>query len=415
MTRILMIDCGSAGISGDMLLGALLDLGADPEIVRKAVSDCGRYLSECSEIDLKVRDVLRHGLRAKKVELRFTDKAEERKGKELIAAVEEALRHQGITGRPERVALSSIQAIVRAEASLHATQEEEVNLHELGSVDTVAEMVGVAAAMQSLGIGYETKIYSTPVALGGGKVSFSHGETSSPSPATLEILKRKGFDAFGGPVETELTTPTGAALLVSMVDEVNRFYPPMKVQTTGFGAGEKELPNTPNILRLSLGEDTEISLPMEEVVILEANLDDTTPEILGYAMEKLLALGAKDVSFVPIYTKKNRPATMLMVITDKASAAQLARTVVEETGTLGVRIMPVKRYVALREEFSVDVEVAGQTRKVRVKIAKDNAGKVVQVKPEFEDVKRLADETKLPIRWILERATEKAKDRLESK
>jgi uncharacterized protein (TIGR00299 family) protein len=274
-------------------------------------------------------------------------------------------------------------------------------LHEVGLIDTPAEIIGVAVAVENLGL-FNAKVYATPASVGGGLFKFSHGTVSSPAPATLEIFRAKNFPIQGGPVESELATPTGAAILVNLANEVGRFYPEMTPQKIGYGAGNKDFEEMPNVLRLTVGEPLENWLCKDEIAILETNLDDVTGEVIGNSVDKLLREGAKDVSIIPMFTKKNRPGQILKILADRKDVKRLSRVVIEETGTLGVRVYQCERHVINREVIAVDVHVGGTKEQVKVKVAKDTNGKVIRVKPEYDDVKRLSDKTGKPLREVNE-------------
>jgi uncharacterized protein (TIGR00299 family) protein len=265
--------------------------------------------------------------------------------------------------------------------------------------------------MEDLGL-FDSKIYATPVSVGGGLFKFSHGTVSSPAPATLAILASKNFPLKGGPVESELATPTGASILVNLADEVSRFYPEMTPLKVGYGAGTKDFEEMPNVLRITVGKPLESWLLKDEIAILETNLDDVTGEIVGNSVDKLLREGAKDVSIIPMFTKKNRPGQILKIVADRKDVAHLSRIVMEETGTLGVRVYPCERHIITRDLYSVEVLVDDAKELVKVKVAKDRKGKIIRIKPEYEDVKKIADKTGKPLREIVELVTMRAREAL---
>lgn len=245
-------------------------------------------------------------------------------------------------------------------------------------------------------------------------MEFSHGRLPTPSPATLEILRMGGIPVVGGPVEEELSTPTGAALLVSLVDAWSSFHPEMVVAGVGYGAGSKELPGVPNLLRVSVGTPLEERLFVEPLCVLETDLDDVDGETLGYVMERLLEEGARDVRFIPTVSKKGRPGTLLRALAYEEDLDRLVKLVMDETGTLGVRVIRCSRYVLEREVLPVEVEVGGIRREVRVKVSRDKDGRVVQVKPEYEDLRRLSEKTGIPLRKLRQTVVEEATRLVES-
>jgi uncharacterized protein (TIGR00299 family) protein len=411
--RIVVIDCQSAGISGDMILGALLDLGADLNKMDEAMKCVRDSLSGCSSLQLTVREVTRKGFRAKKADVKTIDEAPTRTGRELKDALHNSMTSLKLPRETVQLATGAMDTLIKAEAELHGESVDEVHLHEAGSADTIADIVGTVVALEDLNLSRDTVVYATPIAVGGGLLAFSHGTVSTPAPATLEILRSKAFPMIGGPVESELATPTGVSLLTNMAHHVSSLYPPMKPVKIGYGAGAVDYAETPNVLRMVIGEPFQYALANDEVHVLETNLDDVSGEVIGYVVDRLLEEGAKDVSIIPMFTKKNRPGHIVKIISDKKDVKHLARILVEETGTLGVREYPCGRHILLREVTSVNVRINEKSEPVRVKIAKDLDGEVVQVKPEYDDIEKLAKETGMPFRAIMEIATKKARSLIE--
>jgi len=406
---VTVIDCQVAGISGDMFLGALLDLEANVDKVVNAIESIQDFI-KCKNLEVNVRNVTRKGFRAKKVDVK-AEKMPEMKGIELIATIKECVENLKLTDEARRFALDVINTLLSSEAKLHGKNISDAHLHEVGQIDTPAEIIGSAVALEDLGI-FNSKVYSTPLAVGGGLFKFSHGTVSSPAPATLEILRSKNFPLIGGPVESELATPTGASILVNLVDEATPFYPAVKPIKVGYGAGTKDFREIPNVLRIVLGKSLVHDLFRDEIVILETNLDDVTGEIVGQVMDKLLLGGARDVSIIPIFTKKNRPGQILKVITDKENVEHLSRLLIEETGSLGVRMYRCERRILARETIPIEIRIDGQMERVRVKASKDRKGKIIQIKPEYDDVKKIADRTSKPLREIIDIVKIKARKQL---
>lgn len=406
--KILVIDCQVAGISGDMFLGALIDLGANVNKVTSAIKSLEKQDYGYKNIKIDVKQVMRKEFRATKIDI-AAEGVSRKTGSELVEIVEKSAKNLKLSEKAQQFASNVIRTLVNSEAKLHADDSSETHLHEVGLVDTPAEIVGAAVAMDNLQL-FNAKIYATPVSVGGGLFKFSHGTVSSPAPATLEILKSKNFPIKGGPVESELATPTGAAILVNLAAEVSRFYPEITPLEVGYGAGNKDFEEMPNVLRITVGKPLENWLLTDEIVILETNLDDVTGEIIGNSVDRLLQEGAKDVSIIPMFTKKNRPGQILKIVADQKDAKRLSRVVIEETGTLGVRMYPCERHILSRELFSIDVKIDDAKETVRVKIAKDRRGKIIQIKPEYDEVKRLADKTGKPLREITELVTLRAKE-----
>ena len=407
-SKIVVIDAQVAGVAGDMVLGALLDLGADQEKVTLAIKSLESVEFGYKNISIDIQKVMRKGFCATKIDV--TAKGKKRKdGNELIQIVEGAVKKLKLSAIAKQYASNVIHTLVETEAKLHGHHLHDAHLHEVGLVDTAAEIIGSAVALEDLGL-FEAKIVATPVAVGGGTFEFSHGTVSAPSPAALAILKSRNFPFRGGPVESELATPTGASIIVSLASEVSRFYPEMVPLKVGYGAGGKEFPEIANLLRITVGEPLNDGLLEDQIAVIETNVDDVPGEIIGYSVERLLAEGAKDVSIIPIYTKKNRPGQIIKIIADQKDIQHLSRILIAETGTLGVRVYFCERHIVNRESHLVEVLINGVKEPIKVKISKDTNGEVVHIKPEFDDVKRLAEKTHKPLRELSELALAKARE-----
>ena len=408
--KILFIDCQVSGVAGDMILGALIDLGASVDKITSAIKSLENPEYGYENIKIDINQVMRGEFKATQIDV-TSKSAHKRHGSELIEIVEKAAENLVLSAKAKQFASDVIRTLVGAEADLHKTSFDDAHLHEVALVDTAAEILGVAVALDDLGL-FDAKICSTPVAVGGGTFKFSHGIVSSPAPATLAILQSKNFPFQGGPIEAELATPTGVSILVNLVDEVNRFYPAMAPLKVGYGAGTKEFAQMPAVLRFTLGNSLDNELIKDEIAVLETNVDDVSGEILGYAVDKLLQEGAKDVSIIPMFTKKNRPGQIVKVIADQKDVPHLSRVLIDETGTLGVRVYYCERHIIARELYSVDLPIGGVNEKIRVKVSKNSNGKIIRVKPEFEDLKRLAEKTKKPLREISDLAVSKTQEML---
>jgi uncharacterized protein (TIGR00299 family) protein len=406
--EIAVIDCQTAGVAGDMLLGALLDAGADANKVSSAVKTLESLPGFYSNIKIAINKVMRGEFKATQIEVTAEAKSKIN-GHQLVEIVEKASNTLQLSEKARQFASNAIHTLVSAEAELHGTNLENAHMHEVGLIDTPAEIIGVAVALDDLGL-FKSKIYATSVAVGGGTVKFSHGIMPAPAPATLAIFQSRNFPIKGGPIEAELATPTGAAILVNMVDEVCRFYPALRPLRVGYGAGTKEFKEMPNCLRITIGESLDEGLSRGEIAILETNLDDVTGEVMGYTFDRLLLEGAKDVSVIPIFTKKNRPGQILRVIADQKDSELLSRIIMEETGTLGVRVSTCERHILNRELHQVEVFVKETKERVTIKVVKDDTGKIIQVKPEYEDLKRIAEKTQTPLREVAEIASAKARE-----
>ncbi|MBM3897788.1 MAG: nickel pincer cofactor biosynthesis protein LarC [Thaumarchaeota archaeon] len=406
-SRILVIDPSVAGISGDMLVAAAIDLGANQKDTVNAMLSAKKHLKNCTKLEIKVRDVVKHGFKAKHVAVLAKETVHGRKAEEMLDAIKDTLSSIDISKGARDFALKSLKTLVEAEGRLHNERASKVHLHEAGSIDTIVDIVGAACALGDLDVFPDTRIFATPIAVGGGTFSFSHGRVPNPGPAILEIAKEQKLAIVGGPVETEIATPTGVAMLANLVDQSIKFYPAMKPVGVGLGAGTKDL-EVPNLLRLTLGEQYS-QLPLEEIAILETNLDDINGEHLAYASETLIEAGATDVSIIPTIAKKGRPGFLVRVISDLAKTEEIAEKLMMETGTLGVRITTSTRHIANREIVPISIELNGRKVSVSVKVSRNAKGEIIAVKPEYEEMRDVAKKLKIPLRRLAEEAVSAAR------
>ena len=394
-----LIDARVAGVSGDKYLGAFLDLGASLTRLKEVAKAVKNSLPGTRELDLEVRDVERGEIGAKLVTVDAREDVTKRKGEVLRKATQDSSKRLRLSSWGSKFALSTIDTLLEAESHVHRHSSKDVELHELGSADTLVDILGVARLVEELELD-QTEWWSTPVAVGGGVSRFSGRSYPNPPPAVAEILRTRKFPMRGDSVNQELSTPTGVAITINLASQVSDSYPSFRPVKIGYGAGSKDLREVANVLRLMVGEASEASHSHDNVVVLETNLDDVTGEVIGHAVETILAAGARDVSVTPVFMKKNRPGHLISVITEEDRAEELARILMEETGTLGVREIPVKRHIALRTTQKVTVEVKGKRYPVRVKAALDEKGKVIREKIEYEDRRKLAEKTGLSLREI---------------
>ncbi|WP_101294496.1 nickel pincer cofactor biosynthesis protein LarC [Halegenticoccus soli] len=306
----------------------------------------------------------------------------------------------------ESDALAVFELLGEAEAAVHGTDLTETHFHEVGADDAIADIVGACLLLDDLGV---DRVVATPVAAGGGEVSMSHGRYPVPTPAVVELAERADWSLKGGPVEAELLTPTGAAILAHVAEGVD-YLPPLRVDAAGYGAGGYDFPEHPNVLRALVG-DGGGSLVRDEITVLETNLDDASPEVLGGLQESLAAVGARDVSILPATMKKSRPGHLVKVVAKPEDAERVARRLAEETGTLGVREHGGgHRWIAARSFEAATLSVDGREYEVSVKVASDAAGEVYDVSAEYEDAAAVARETGLPAREVMRRAEARVAD-----
>ncbi|HZC21021.1 MAG TPA: LarC family nickel insertion protein, partial [Nitrososphaeraceae archaeon] len=274
--------------------------------------------------------------------------------------------------------------------------------NEISSIDTFADLVGCATALQDLGL-LSSRIFSTKIAVGGGTLKFSHGTIPNPSNIILEIFKGKPFTLIGGQREGELTTPTGAAMLVNLTSECINYYPCFSPERMGYGMGHKKLRQIPNLLRLVIGNSSLVlKTNTDNIFVIETNVDDISGEIIGNLIDLLTDAGAKDVTAIPGVTKKNRPMHLLRIITDQTQLDGILEMLFRESGSTGVRVQEIQRFILPRTIITVPVNILDNHFNIRVKIAKDTVGDIVNTKPEFEDIKAIASKLGIPLKRTME-------------
>lgn len=367
-----------SGISGDMLVGALADAGAGQEAIVAAIASL--------EIGATVsfERVKRAGIGATKYHVDVHDQQSHRHLSHIVKIIHRA----NLSQRAQQDAIAVFQRLGEAEAAVHRVSIDHVHFHEVGAADSIADIVGACVALDLLGV---SNIVCSPINVGSGTVKTEHGVLPVPAPATASLLVNAPVYARGPAVE--LTTPTGAAV-VSQLAESFGVMPSMKLVRTGYGAGGHDFKEHANVLRAVLGERTEAEEALN-VAIIEANIDDLNPQVLGYTTERLLAEGALDVTLQPIQMKKDRPGNLLRVIARPEDREKLAQIVFHETTTLGLRIYAAERRVQKRSWAEVDTPYG----KVRIKVSGEG-----NYAPEFEDCRRLAMESGIALKHILAEA-----------
>jgi uncharacterized protein (TIGR00299 family) protein len=409
--RTLAFD-GRTGASGDMICGALLAAGADPTALSP--------IEDALNIRYAVDTTVKNGISATTVNVLLdsdgdgkTDDNERshshehdhthaegtgpsRTYAEVIEIVESMSLPESVTAD----AMAVFEILGEAEAAVHGTDLEETHFHEVGADDAIADIVGAALLFADLNV---ERVVTTPLSTGGGAVEMSHGTYPIPTPAVLEIAEGADWSLCGGPVDTELLTPTGAAILAHFAEGVERL-PSLQVEQSGYGAGDYGFSEHPNVLRALVGK-SQGDLAKDDIRVLETNLDDASPEVLGGLHESLQAAGARDVSVIPTTMKKSRPGHLVKVIVKPEDTERVARRLAVETGTLGVRETGARhRWVADREFETAEIEIDGTEYEVTVKIASDSEGEVYDVSAEYDEASAVAVETGLAVRKVIRRA-----------
>lgn len=389
--KIAYFDCFS-GISGDMILGALIDAGVPFDRLQEGLSKLN-----LDGYTLTASTVLKKGIKATKVDVVI--ESPELPGRPL-KDLREIISESALDLSVKEQSLSIIQRLAGAEAVVHNCPVEEVHFHEVGHIDTIVDVVGAVYGLQLLDVG---RVVASPIDTGSGYVRMSHGVFPIPAPATAELLK--GIPVYSSGIERELTTPTGAAIITTMASSFQAL-PEMRLLAVGYGAGGWDLPEKANVLRILVGEEAQ-GYDADEVMLLETNIDDMNPQIYEYLIERLLQAGALDVYLTPIMMKKSRPAHILSIVTRVEDLDAIKRLVFKETTTLGIRGSKVTRSILKREIKEVELPYG----KVRVKIS-GGPGGVSNISPEYEDCKRLALETGVPLKDIMDMAKRLSGSRL---
>jgi pyridinium-3,5-bisthiocarboxylic acid mononucleotide nickel chelatase len=408
--RIAYLDCFS-GISGDMFLGALVDAGVSPKLLEETVTalDIGARL-EISRVTrggisaTKV-DVYVHGEKDEPRELHLAKRNKAKKhhyhdskphAHRGLKEIRQIIERSSISETAKAAALRVFQSLGEAEAKIHNCPIDKVHFHEVGAVDAMIDIICAAVGAEALGV---DEIIASPLNVGNGTVKCAHGILPVPAPATIELLK--GAPVYSSGIQAELVTPTGAAIATTLATRFAPF-PAMTIGRAGYGAGSRDFPDQPNVLRLTLGESRSQVVTdgfRETITVLEANLDDLNPQIFGYVAEQLFERGALDVFSIPAQMKKNRPGTLLTVLCRPEDAPTLTDLIFRETTTLGVRCREERRLILNREWKTVGTPWGP----VRIKIANLN-GAVANAMPEYEDCRRIAIECDIPLKTVIQEA-----------
>ena len=404
MKTILYLDCFS-GISGDMTIGALIDAGLDFTFLLKELEKLG-----LTGYRLKCREAMAGAVSATKFDVEIIKEQKSRSHKDI----KKIITGSSLPDKVKKVSLDIFKCVAAAEAKIHDRSIEEVHFHEVGAIDSIIDIVGTAIGIQSLKI---DKVYCSHIPLGSGNINTSHGKLPIPAPATLEILK--GVPVYQGDFDFEVTTPTGAAIVKTLTAGFGKI-PDIEIKNTGYGAGTKNVSidnkhhhhnhGLPNVLRAVLGREVEAApgssntrgsfldkiFHTGDTIMLSTNIDDSTPEIMGYVIEKLnTSKGVLDAWLQNIYMKKNRPAFKLNIICTIKEENNIAEMVFKETSTLGIRRETVSRYCLDREKQLLKLPYG----EIEIKVAK-LGGEIVNSSPEYESCKKLAKKTGKPLKDI---------------
>jgi len=394
--KIAYFDCFS-GISGDMIIGALLDAGLKLEILEKELKKLG-----LSGYQLEVNKVAKKGISATQFKVKIKEKGVERKLKDILKIIENSGLAKEIKDEVKRIFFR----LAQAESKIHQKDMDKIHFHEIGGLDSIIDITSAIIGIKALGI---NEIYASAIPVGKGFVKCAHGLLPVPAPATLELLK--GIPTYSGGIESEMVTPTGAAIISTLATGFGE-RPLMKIKEIGYGAGEKEF-SIPNLLRVSTGEkiseekDLRDDYISDEAILIETNIDDMNPEFYDYIMDSLFSRGALDVFLIPIQTKKNRPAHILNIMVYEQNLKEVLEILFTESTTLGVRVREVKRLRLSQQNFMAETKYG----KIRVKVGIFK-GDIKNIAPEYEDCKKIAKQHQIPLKEIYEEAKKVTSNKL---
>lgn len=382
--KILYFDCPT-GVSGDMFLASLIDMGVDFDMIIREIKKL-----PVDEIDVELGKEVRHSIIGATFRVKTTESHHHRTFKDIKALIEKSALSPKVKGLSTEI----FRIIAEAEGKVHGISADKVHFHEVGAMDSIVDIVGAAVAITSLN---PDRVVCSPIPLGSGWADTMHGRIPIPAPATVEILK--GAPVAASAIPFELTTPTGAAIMKTIADGFGPM-PAMVIEKTGYGAGKKDFNESANLLRVIMGSSGEAQGRGggdEDLTVLETNIDDMSPQIAGYLLERLLGAGALDAFFTPVQMKKSRPGVLLTVLSDKKTAEALLDVIFSESTSIGVRTYPVQRRCLERK--TVKIKTLYGTVRVKVSV-KD--GRVLNAQPEYEDCKEAALKKNAPLKTVMD-------------
>lgn len=414
----LIIDGQNAGASGDMFLGALVDLVyidekdmqiADKKrlaLLQELATKIIKATDLSKEVEIEIDVIRKNQFALQGVQLKISIKEPHRHLKipQANELLDNCFKVLNLSEKAKNFCITAFQILFEAEAAAHGEPLENVHLHEAGSLDTFVDILGSAYLMDKIEL-YNAIIYVLPIALGSGSVTFSHGTLPVPAPAVAEIVKKYQLPVHVGTLKGELLTPTGAIIIAALAKLFeSRFVPRcpfMTIKEIGIGFGTKEFEKIPNGLRLLVGNILEDEYPKEEIAIIETNVDDCSGETIGFLSQRLLEIGAKDVYLTPIYMKKGRPGTMISVLCLPEEVNLYASEIMNQTSTIGVRISYSSKIMLSRKIEEFKIKISDKEFTVRGKIAYNKLGEIAHFKPEFDDLKLITEQTKLTMNEVV--------------
>ncbi|MFX1278993.1 MAG: nickel pincer cofactor biosynthesis protein LarC [Promethearchaeota archaeon] len=421
--KIIYFDLNNSGISGDMLLASLLGIVPKAEIILDELRKLKEYLPGISKLNIFLNKISRSGILINQLTIEIKENRNHRSTQTLIKALNRFLDENKFSKLAKAYANQVLNSLIQAEAEVHGELVNKVHLHELSSVDTLIDILGVSRALEKIDyFNKDLKIYYSKIPLGGGSIDTAHGILPIPAPATLKILEKSKLITIGGPIESELVTPTGIALLANLNPKYREFLPEMMIKRSAYSTGQKEFKDFQNTLRVFVGEYNEFQSSIEthplqkyneKVSILETNVDDVSGEILGNLFSELNNENILDLQILPSYTKKNRPSHMIKILCVPKYTFELIEKIIHELGTLGVRYSVTNRVCIDRTIEKRTIEIQEKKYDVNFKISfveLENGKEIVNIKPEYEDIRKISEDTRIPVRKIQLLLNAKIKD-----
>lgn len=410
--KTLYIDTTNSGVSGDMLFAGLLGLIDNPDEIIDEINEISKFISGIINFKVKLANVERSGIKVNQLDVKIEEKKDHRSGKSLKEALETYMEEKEFSENAKIYANNVIDSLINAEAYVHGKLAEEIHLHELSSIDTLLDILGVTRALEILGVfRKELHISTSTLPLGGGFVKTAHGIIPVPAPATSKIIENSGIPVQFGPIDSELTTPTGAALLVNLPCMYEK--PQLQIEKIAYSTGQKNFTNFPNIFRVFYGKGSKnLESYGEKVEIIETDVDDVSGEVIGHLMKRLESEKILDVQIIPAWTKKRRPSNIIKVLCSPEYKFDIINILLDELGTLGVRFTTIDRVCVERIYEKIELEIDGVKYPITYKISyikTFDQTQLVNVKPEYEDLNKICELTGLSMKKVQLFAQEKLK------
>ncbi|MHA1624855.1 MAG: nickel pincer cofactor biosynthesis protein LarC [Promethearchaeota archaeon] len=413
--KTLFIDTTNSGISGDILLAGLLGLIDNHDEIIYELNEISKFISGIVNFKVNLAKIERSGIEVYQLDVEIKEKKNHRSAKTLKEALNRFMEEKKFSINATNYANNVLDSLITAEANVHRKLAEEIHLHELSSIDTLLDILGVTRALETLGVfRKEVLISISELPLGEGTVKTAHGILPVPAPATSKIIENSGIPVLFGPIDSELTTPTGAALLKNLTFTCKK--PHMNIEKIACSTGQKTFSNFPNIFRVFYGKGSNLTSNlekyMEKVVVIETNVDDVSGEVIGHFMKRLESKNVLDVQIIPAWTKKRRPSNIIKVLCSPEHKFEIINILLDELGTLGVRFTTFDRVCVERIYENTEIEIHGKNYPIKYKISYIKTldqKQLVNIKPEYEDLDKISELTGLSMKKVQMFAQEKLK------